>query len=214
MQINKATKTVVMAFGILLAFAGIEHGIGEILQGNVEPDSIFIKSWGDSELFSIFAGEPAMSLIPNFFISGILAILVSIGIIIWVIFFLNTRMSGLILVLLSGLLLIVGGGFGPPLIGFIIGFAGMKINSDFPMLRTLRTTGMVKFISHIWKFSTPFGIFCYLFLIPGSVILWGAFGFYSPVLLTVAIVLAFLMIFVSIISAYFYDAIRQSENSI
>ena len=155
-----------------------------------------------------------MTLIPNFLISGILTILVSIGIIIRVIFFLNTRMSGLILVLLSGLLLIVGGGFGPPLIGFIIGFAGMKINSDFSMLRTLRTTGMVKFIARIWKFSTPFGIFCYLFLIPGSVILWGAFGFYSPVLLTVAIVLAFLMIFVSIISAYVYDAIRQKETGL
>ncbi|MBD3339683.1 MAG: hypothetical protein GF353_11280 [Candidatus Lokiarchaeota archaeon] len=163
MQINKATKTVVMAFGILLAFAGIEHGIGEILQGNVAPDSIFIKSWGDSELFSIFAGEPAMTLIPNFLISGVLTILVSIAIIFQVIFFQRTRMSGLILVLLSGLLLIVGGGFGPPLIGFIIEFEGMKINSNFPMLRTLRTTGMVTFISHIWKFSTPFGIFATCF---------------------------------------------------
>ncbi len=30
MKINKATKIIVIAYGIILALAGIEHGIGEI----------------------------------------------------------------------------------------------------------------------------------------------------------------------------------------
>jgi hypothetical protein len=32
---KSATKTTVSAVGILMGVAGIEHGIGEILQGNV-----------------------------------------------------------------------------------------------------------------------------------------------------------------------------------
>jgi len=39
MKINKATKIIVIAYGIILALAGIEHGIGEILQRNTKPDS-------------------------------------------------------------------------------------------------------------------------------------------------------------------------------
>lgn len=46
MKIKSATKIVVSAFGIFLGLAGIEHGIGEILQGNIAPTGIVIKSWG------------------------------------------------------------------------------------------------------------------------------------------------------------------------
>lgn len=38
-----ATRTVVAVFGALAAMAGIEHGIGEIRQGGVAPDTPFIQ---------------------------------------------------------------------------------------------------------------------------------------------------------------------------
>jgi hypothetical protein len=34
-----ATRTVVAAFGAVVAMAGLEHGIGEVLQGPVAPDA-------------------------------------------------------------------------------------------------------------------------------------------------------------------------------
>ncbi len=80
MKIKSATKVVVSAFGIILGIAGIEHGIGEILQGNIVPSGIVIKSWGESKLFSILAGEPAMTIIPNLLITGVLVIIISLSI--------------------------------------------------------------------------------------------------------------------------------------
>ena len=49
-----------------------------MLQGNVAPEGIMILSWPDSEVFAILAGEPAMTIVPNLLITGILAILFSL----------------------------------------------------------------------------------------------------------------------------------------
>ena len=68
---KNATRVTVSTFGVLAGIAGIEHGIGELLQGNVAPNGLVIESWAGSELFRILAGEPAMTLIPNLLASGI-----------------------------------------------------------------------------------------------------------------------------------------------
>ncbi|HDP36314.1 MAG TPA: hypothetical protein ENN27_00375 [Candidatus Atribacteria bacterium] len=90
----------VSAFSIFLGLGGIEHGIGEILQGKIAPSGIVIKSWGESKLFSILAGEPAMTIIPNFLITGVLAIIVSLSIMVWAVAFVQRKNGGLILILL------------------------------------------------------------------------------------------------------------------
>jgi hypothetical protein len=74
---NKATTTLFFALGILTGIMGIEHGIGEVLQGNRPTDSMFILSWPDSAFFEIMSGEPAMTIIPNYLITGFLAMLFS-----------------------------------------------------------------------------------------------------------------------------------------
>ena len=76
-RIFSATRTTVSTFGIMAALAGIEHGIGEILQGNVAPDGIVFLSWPDSAFFDIVGGEPASTLIRNLPVSGILTIFFS-----------------------------------------------------------------------------------------------------------------------------------------
>ncbi|HEX6146936.1 MAG TPA: hypothetical protein VF083_09185, partial [Acidimicrobiia bacterium] len=60
-----ATRIVVSAFGALAALAGVEHGVGELLQGSVRPSSVVIESWPDTAGFEILSGEPAMTLVPN-----------------------------------------------------------------------------------------------------------------------------------------------------
>ena len=135
MKIKSATKVVISVFSIVLGLAGIEHGIGEVLQGNIAPGGIVVKSWGESTLFSILAGEPAMTVIPNLLITGALAIIVSLSIMVWAVAFVQRKNGGLVLIFLSILLLLVGGGFGPPLIGIIVGTAGTRINTPLSCWR-------------------------------------------------------------------------------
>jgi len=62
---RSATQITVTTFGIIMGLAGLEHGLGEILQGNATPPGIMFPSWPNSAFFSTLAGEPAMSIIPN-----------------------------------------------------------------------------------------------------------------------------------------------------
>ena len=108
----------VSVFGGLAALAGMEHGIGEALQGSVAPAGLVFPSWPDAAFFRSVAGEPAMSLVPNLLASGILSILVSLVFLVWAIAFPHRKRmrpgpAGSCRVVL----LLVGGGFGPPLLG-------------------------------------------------------------------------------------------------
>lgn len=46
MKNNGATKTVASTFGVLVGLADIEHGLLEMLQGNVTPSDIVIDAIG------------------------------------------------------------------------------------------------------------------------------------------------------------------------
>jgi len=195
-----------VVFGVFLSLAGLEHGVGEISQGNAPTNGVFIKSWGDSALFSVLGGEPAMTILPTFLLSGVSSVVVSAVILLWVLFYMKKNSSGLILVLLSLLLLVVGGGFGPPLMGIIVGLAGTRLNSEFPLLKKIRSRRLLTAISVIWFISVPVGMLCYLFLLPGSIILWRVSGFNDPGIIVTVSLAAFVMIVVSIASAYSYDS--------
>ena len=114
---RKATKTVATWFGIAAGIAGIEHGYFEILQGNTKPEGLMIPSMGPpcvpEEVWN--ACEPAMTIIPNFLITGILAVVFGLIILIWSLGFLQHKHGGTVLILLSVALLIFGGGLFPTL---------------------------------------------------------------------------------------------------
>ena len=69
-----------------------------------------------------------MSVLPNFMVTGMLTVLLSLGVMVWSVWFLQRKYGGLGLILLSIVLLLFGGGFFPPLIGLIGGAAGMQIH--------------------------------------------------------------------------------------
>jgi hypothetical protein len=127
---RKATRIVASWFGILAGLAGLEHGYFEILQGNIPPPGLMFPSMGPpcapEKIWS--ACEPAMSILPSLLITGILTVLLGLLIIFWSGTFLHRQHGGRVLMVLSVVQLLLGGGFFPPLIGLIGGFAGTQIN--------------------------------------------------------------------------------------
>src|SRR3972149_6730401 len=127
---RKATNAVSSWFGIAAGIAGLEHGYFEILQGNPRPEGLMIVSMGPpcvtEEIWN--ACEPAMTILPNFLVTGILAVILGLLILIWSSAFVQRKHGGLALILLSVALLLFGGGIFPPLIGLVGGAAGTQIN--------------------------------------------------------------------------------------
>ena len=109
---NKATKIITIVFGILLAFAGFEHGLFETLQGNKPTGGCFVPSIGPEIRWWIHGTEDAVTLIPNYLITGICAMCVGISIMVWSLFYLDKKHSATVFLILFILLVLVGGGVG------------------------------------------------------------------------------------------------------
>ncbi|HEX6383594.1 MAG TPA: hypothetical protein VF177_02885 [Anaerolineae bacterium] len=209
---RKATKVTVSTFGAIAAMAGIEHGIGEILQGNVAPNSIVIESWPGSGLFRILAGEPAMTIIPNLLVSGILAILFSLVFLVWALLFVQRKNGGLVLILLSIVMLLVGAGFGPPLLGIILGVTATRINSPLTWWRAHLSHDTRRFLSRLWPWALVAGFIAWLFVFPGSVLLDYFVGVANPERTIAPLIFsAFGLLLLSIATAFAHDLQQQTE---
>lgn len=118
------TRAAASTIGVFAGLTGASHGPGEILQGNVAPSGIMIQSWpGLTQL----GGEPAMTIIPNFLVSGVLTIIFGLIVTAWAAAFVQRKNGGLVLILLSVIMLLVGGGLFPPGFGVIAGIIGTRI---------------------------------------------------------------------------------------
>ena len=104
--------------GIFAGIGGASHGPGEILQGNVAPSGIIIQAW--PELTSL-VGEPAMTFIPSFSVSGVVTVFIGIAVTILAATRIQTKNGGLVLISLSTMILFVDGGLIPPALGVVAG---------------------------------------------------------------------------------------------
>jgi hypothetical protein len=203
----KASRVTVSTFGAILGIAGLEHGVGEILQGNKAPEGIFIQSWPNNQLYEILNGEPAMTIIPNYLLTGILAILTSTILIIWAIGFIETKHGGLIFILLSFMTMLVGGGLaGPILIGIIVGIAGTRINTQWAWLKDHISTRA--FLSKIWIYSYVVSVFSWFSLWPGLIILGIFVNVTEPLIVIFLTLLSFLSMLLTIFSSFAYDNLK------
>jgi hypothetical protein len=170
-----AARMYASLFGVLAGLGGLTHGPGEILQGNVAPDGIVINSWTVGPIAAHMGGDPGMTIIPNFLITGILTIIVSLAVIVWSAAFVQRKRGGLILILLSIAMLLVGGGFAPPIIGVLAGVAGLGIKASFTWWRTHLSVSVRRLLATLWPWVFGVCAIVGLFLVIGHVILVGFF---------------------------------------
>lgn len=164
---RSATKTVASTFGVIVGLAGLEHGVGEVLQGNSAPPGLVFESWPDSRLLESMAGEPAMSVLPNLLVSGLLTIGLSLATILCAVALLRRRYGGLLLMTLSALLLLLGGGIVPPVMGLIVGAAATRISKP-PKPRPAPGPGSRKPLpGRLWPHILVASVLGYLALLPG-----------------------------------------------
>jgi len=131
---RRATLIVAASIGVVAGVAGLEHGFFEMLQGSTPPASLMFASMGPPcvPAQTWDACEPAMTLVPNLLLTGVLAVLLSLLVIAWSMAFVQRQHGALGLILLSVVLLLFGGGFFPPLFGLISAAAATQINKPLP----------------------------------------------------------------------------------
>lgn len=208
---RNATRLTVSVFGALAGVSGIVHGIGDLLQGNKAPDGMFIVTWPDSPFFDILAGEPAMTIIPNFLITGILAVLFSVIFLLWATRYVERKHSGLVLILLSVAMLLVGAGFGPFILGVIIGLTATQINSPLNRWRAHVSDGLRRFLSDLWPWAFTAALIAWLMLFPGINLIDTFIGVDSADIVYVLVLCAFGFLLLTIFTALAHDTRKQTD---
>ena len=203
--INKsAARITASTFGFLSGLGGITHGIGEIRQGNVTSSEIVVNSWTQGPIATNMGGEPAMAIVPNLLITGLLTIIFSLAVIVWSVMFVQRKQGGLVLVLLSIAMLLVGGGFAPPVMGILAGVAGLGINAR-KWWGTRLPINIQHFLAKSWLWIFGICLINGLFLVVGSIILVYYFGLNNPDLFVYSFFFAIVCLLLCIFTGAAYD---------
>jgi hypothetical protein len=145
-----AVRTSAGGFGVYAGLLGVEHGYFETLQGNVVPRGLKILAVSPSELPFPFGHEPAMTVVPSFLVTGILAIIVGLTVVLWSAMFLHSRHGAAVLFLLSVLLLLVGGGFGPISLLIASCIGSTRINQPLTWWRSHFPVALRRTLANLW----------------------------------------------------------------
>jgi hypothetical protein len=200
-----AARLVASVFGVLAGVGGVTHGIGETRQGNVAPSGIVINSWTEGPIATNMGGEPGMTIIPNLLVTGVLTILVSLAVLVWAAAFVQRKNGGRVLILLSVGMLLVGGGFGPPITGILAGVAGTGIKAPFTWWRTHLPVNVRRFLAKLWPWIFGVSLVNGVFLFLGSVILVYFFGVNNPDLFVNSFFFVVVSLLLTIFTGIAYD---------
>jgi len=199
-----------------VGLAGIEHGLLEMLQGNVASNDIMIDAIGPAQRFWEYASEPALTIIPNLLITGVLAVIFGLLVTIWAYAFIDKKYGIWIFGVLSLILWLVGGGFAPIFMS-ILGFAAAtQINKPLTWWRTHLPVNLRSFLSKLWPWSMI--IYVLVFAIGVEIAIFGyplLWVFDANATYTIQWTSAFIMVVlwpVSIITAFAHDIQKQTDS--
>jgi hypothetical protein len=206
---NSATRIVASTVGVLAGLLGMEHGYLETLQGNVTPGSILIFAMGPPcQATRVWNGcEPAMTIMPNFFVTGVLALIVSFIVILWAAAFVQRKNGGLVLILLSIMLFLVGGGFASAEVGIIAGVAGTRIKAPFTWWRAHFSVNSRRFLVALW----PWALIAFLLWTPGESVLGHFFNEYLLNLGLVSLFFTLGLVLLTVLTGFAYDIQRRDQ---
>jgi hypothetical protein len=126
---RRALLAVSGVLGIIASVLGAYHGYGEVLQDNDTPKGMVINAF--SRIDCPPAGNancfPAMTILPTtFIVFGTITVVVAGFVLILAILVIAGKNVGLVLLMASVVLLLVGGGFLPPILGTIAALISLR----------------------------------------------------------------------------------------
>ncbi len=149
---NRKTRLTAATLGTLLGLAGIiNHGIFEIMQGSTATKGFFIEAIGEAHRFWIYGTEGAVTVIPNFLLSGIAVLLVGLAIIIWSLNFIQRKHGATMFLLFLLALTLVGGGVGHIILSLTTWGYATRIDKPLTWWRKVLSTGARNVLATLWK---------------------------------------------------------------
>jgi len=206
---KSALKTLASSVSALVGIYGIEHGVFEFLQGDTPTEGLLIDAIGPSWEFWLGATEPAFSILPTYFLAGILSIFLGIIVTVWALLFIQRKNGPLILFILEMLLLLSGGGSPPLITGTLACAAATRIDQPMSWWRTHLSDRTRMRLVRTWPWSLVSFFILSLFgvwsAIVGYPLAW-LFDFDTMFIILMAVGnLSMFLVILAILSAVAYD---------
>ena len=156
---NRATKIIVSTIGVILGISGIDHGIFEILQGNQPTKGLIINAIGPDHIMWKHGGESAFTILPTFLLTGILALLAGIAMIVWTVRYIDRKRGPLAFFLLNILLFLFGGGVAAPILIYpAAGFAATRIHKPLTWWHKILPERARPTLAKLWPYTLTIAV--------------------------------------------------------
>ena len=159
---NHSTRVIVAVIGIMLAISGLNHGIFEVLQGNTPTGGVGINAIGPDHIQWEWGGEGAFTLVPNFLLTGLLAILVSITVAVWSVGFIHKQNGANVFILLCVALFLVGGGAAQVVFFLPAWGVATRINKPLTWWQKVLPEKIRPALGKIWPFTLSISVISFL----------------------------------------------------
>jgi hypothetical protein len=211
------TRIVASTLGGLVGLAGIQHGFFEVLQGNTVPNDLLIDAIGPDQKLWEGAKETSFTIIPNFFITGVLAIIVGIIVAIWSLRYIDKKYGASGYFILNFILFLVGGGWGPPItFGILASIVATRINKPHNRWKSNLPDNLRKRLVKSWPWILILFVIIFVISVSIQIFGWPLVGIFGNEITTNFVwVLAFLQLMlmvIAVISGIAYDIEIQNET--
>jgi hypothetical protein len=152
---NAATRTVASSLGVLLGISSIDHGVLEVMQGNVSTSGAFVKALGPGHSWTLWihGGEPAFTLVHNFLLTGTLATVMGILLIVWSAGFIERRCGPTVFLLISIASFITGGGQAQVLLFTLNWAAATRIHAPLGTWKKILPGLLRRILARVWRLA-------------------------------------------------------------
>lgn len=151
---NRKTRITATAIGVVLGLSGIlNHGLFEILQGNTPTNGFFIEAIGERHRFWLHGTEAAFTLIHNFLLTGISAVLAGLAVVYWSVKYMHAKHGATVFLLLLAALTLVGGGIGFILLYLPAWAFATRINASLEWWQNKLPARWRQVLSSSWKYN-------------------------------------------------------------
>jgi hypothetical protein len=163
-------KAVAAALGVCVGVSGLDHGFFETLQGNTPTPGLIVQAIGPAQRMWVYGAEEAFTLVPNFLVTGLLAMLVGLLTITWSIRYIDRPNGATVLLGLGALMFLVGGGIGMLVFLLAAWLVARRIHRPLTWLPSRLPATAGRALSHSWPASVVAGLALYAFALEVAIV--------------------------------------------
>lgn len=172
-QYNGATRTIAATLGVLVGVGSIDHGSLECLQGFRPTPGLIVNALGPGYRWTVWTqgGEGAFTLIPNFLVTGIVATLLGLVLIVWALRFMQRRHGASVFLMLAVASFLTGGGVAQVVLFTLTWGVASRIGATLGFWQWSIPATMRPALGRVWPWTL--GVATLLFLVALEIAVFG-----------------------------------------